>query len=193
MRKLYAVFVAILLVHFFVGTVNGQIRKKGNKPYLGILVGGTLSNISNYDAENRLGFAVGVYAQYDLSEKFSLLTNVSYAQRGAMSNDNNVSIKLDYLTFPFMFQYNLSDKIGISTGIAWDDLLTFKAEGLERSDFRESDWRVPFGFGYSISQNIKLGIAYSIGLTDITKNDNEKLRNNWGSIAIVYVFKKKEK
>ena len=184
-------FSVLFLLLIFACSVNGQSEKTKRKPSLGILVGGTLSNISNYDAANRFGFAAGVYAQQNLSEKLSLITSVSYAQRGALSKDNLVSIKLDYLTFPLMLQYHLSDKLAISSGIAWDDLMTFKAEGMERKDFRESDWRVPVGLSFSISHNVKLGFAYSFGLTDITKNDTEKLRNNWGSLALVYMFKKK--
>ena len=184
----FSVLFLLLILAF---SVNGQAEKTKRKPTLGILVGGTLSNISNYDAANRFGFASGIYAQQNLSDKFSLITSVSYAQRGALSKDNLVSIKLDYLTFPFMLQYHLSDKLAISSGIAWDDLITVKAEGMERDDFRLSDWRVPVGLSFSISHNVKLGFGYSFGLTDITKNDTEKLRNNWGSLALVYMFKKR--
>ena len=173
-------------------TVNGQSEKKLSKPIFGILVGGTLSNISNYDAGNRLGFVIGLYAERNFTEKFSLLLNISYAQRGAIGNDSLPSIKLDYITIPIMVQYNISDKLGIFTGIAWDGLISIKGDDLDRNDFREDDWRVPVGLGYNIFHNLKLGIAYNFGLTDNTKNDDEKLRNNWGSIALAYVFKKKK-
>jgi len=177
---------------FCLSTLYGQSEKKLSKPSFGILAGATLSNISNYEAENRLGFVIGLYVERSLTEKLSLLLNFSYAQRGAIAKDGLSSIKLDYLTIPIMINYNISDKIGIFTGIAWDALLTVSGDGLVRNDLREDDWRVPVGLGYNISRNMKVGIAYHFGLTDITKNDSEILRNNWGSIAIAYVFKKKK-
>jgi outer membrane protein with beta-barrel domain len=175
-----------------VSTVYGQSEKKRSEPTFGILAGGTLSNISNYDAENRLGFVIGVYVERSFTEKLSLLTNISYAQRGAIGNDNFSSIKLDYITIPIMVQYNMSDNLGIFTGIAWDTLISAKGDNLDRNDIRDDDWRVPVGLGYNISRDLKVGISYHFGLTDITKNNNEKLRNNWGSMALAYVFKKKK-
>jgi hypothetical protein len=182
----------LFLLLICVSTVIGQTEKKETIPAFGILVGGTLSNVSNYNAENRLGFVIGLYVERKFTEKISLLTNISYAQRGAIGKDSLSSIKLDYITLPLMIQYNISNKIGVFAGIAWDGLISIEGDGLDRNDFRESDWRVPVGFAFSISHNLKFGIAYSFGLTDITKNDDEKLGNNWGSIALVYVFKKKK-
>ena len=192
MRKHITPIGILCLLLFYAGIVNGQTEKKLSKPSFGILGGGTLSNISNYDAENRLGFVIGLYIQRNFSKKLSLLTNISYAQRGAIGNDSLPSIKLDYITIPLMVQYNITNKLGVFTGIAWDGLVSVNGDDLDRNDFRENDWRVPVGFGYDISDNLKIGIAYNFGLTDITKNDDENLKNNWGSIAIVYVFKKKK-
>ena len=192
MSKNFKTLATIFLLLICAGTVHGQTEKKRPKPTFGILVGGTLSNISNYDAGNRLGLVIGLYAERKFTEKISTLSNVSYAQRGAIGKDSLPTIKLDYITIPIMIQYNISDKMGVFAGIAWDILLSVKGDGLDRNDFREDDWRVPVGLAYSISPNLKLGIAYNFGLTDITKYDVEKLRNNWGSIAIAYVFKKKQ-
>ncbi len=191
MGKRINTLVTLILLLICASTVNGQTEKKLSKPTFGILAGGTLSNISNYDAENRLGFVIGLYVERSFTEKLSLLLNFSYAQRGAIGKDGLSSIKLGYLTIPIMIQYNISDKMGVFTGIAWDALLTVNGDGIDRNDFREDDWRVPVGLGYDISYNMKVGIVYNFGLTDITKNDSEILRNNWGSIALVYVFKKK--
>ena len=192
MRKHINTLATLLLLLFCASTVNGQTEKKLSKPIVGILVGGTLSNISNYDAQNRLGFVIGVYIERSLSEKISIMTNISYAQRGATGKDSISSIRLDYITFPLMFQYNISQKLGVFAGIAWDGLINVNGDGIDRNDFKDSDWRVPVGLGYNVSRNLKLGLAYSFGLTDITKNDNETFRNNWGSLAIAYLFRKKQ-
>ena len=187
MNGQFSQLAALFLLLVFAGTVNAQTEKK-LPDVLGIVVGGTLSNISNYDANYRVGFLGGVYWEWKFSEKFSAMPSLLYAQRGATGKGDLPSIQLSYLTFPIVVKYNLSKKIGIATGVAWDDLLTVKADGLERSDFAVYDWRIPITLGYYVSDHWSLGISYSFGLTDITKNDKEDLRNNWGSISVAYVF-----
>ena len=173
----------------FVSTTYSQSKKA--KPSIGIIAGGTLSNLSNYDAANRLGFVAGGYVEHKKSDKISFLTNITWAQRGAMAKGNLPSVKLGYITIPLMVKYNISDKVGISTGIGWDELMTVKGTNLKiYDDLRSSDWRVPFGVGYKISNNLLLGVTYNIGLTDITKNDTENINSNWGSFALAYIFKK---
>ena len=108
------------------------------------------------------------------------MPNILYAERGAEG------LKLAYLTIPIVLKYNISEKFGIAAGVAWDDLITVKADSSGKDDFNTDDWRIPITLGYYITDHLSLGISYSFGLTDITKNDNETLRNNWGSISLAY-------
>ena len=173
----------LLLLLVFAGTVKGQTKEtKIDEHIFGIVAGATSSSISNYEGKSRLGFIGGLYWEWRFSENFSTMPSLLYAERGA------TGIKLAYLTIPIVLKYRVSEKIGIATGVAWDELLTVNADGFERDDFRTDDWRIPITIGYNISNHLSLGISYSFGLTDITKNDNETLRNNWGSIALAYVF-----
>ena len=170
-----------LLFLIFVITVNGQTEKaKIDEDIFGVVAGGTFSNISNYDADSRLGFVGGLYWEWRFSEKFSTMPNLLYAERGAEG------LKLAYLTIPIVLKYNISEKFGIAAGVAWDDLITVKADSSGKDDFNTDDWRIPITLGYYITDHLSVGISYSFGLTDITKNDHETLRNNWGSISLAY-------
>ena len=181
MKKQIGQLSILFLLLIFVSTVNGQTEKtKIDENIFGVVAGVTLSNISNYNGESRLGFLGGLYWEWRVSEKFSTMPNLLYAERGAEG------IKLSYLTLPIVLKYNISDKIGIAAGIAWDELISVNADSLERDDLRTDDWRIPVTIGYNISDHLSLGISYSFGLTDITKNDNETLRNNWASISLAY-------
>ena len=169
------------VILIFVATANLFSQKtKIDENIFGVVAGGTFSNISNYEADSRLGFLGGLYWEWRFSEKFSTMPNILYAERGAEG------LKLAYLTIPIVLKYNISDKFGIAAGVAWDDLINVKADSLEKDDFNKSDWRIPITLGYYISSHLSVGISYSFGLTDITKNDNETLRNNWGSISLAY-------
>ena len=181
MKKHIGQLSILFLFLIFVSSVNGQTEKtKVNENIFGVVVGGTYSNISNYDGDSRLGFLGGLYWEWRFSEKFSTMPNLLYAERGASG------IKLSYLTIPIVLKYNISDKFGIAAGIAWDELLSVNADSLSKDDFRTDDWRIPITLGYNITDHLSVGIGYSFGLTDITKNDNESLRNNWGSLSLAY-------
>lgn len=181
MMKHINTLATLLLLLVFLSTVNGQTEKtKVDENIFGVVAGGTLSSISNYDGGSRVGFLGGLYYEWRFSEKFSFMPNLLYTERGAEG------IKLSYFSWPIVLKYNISDKFGIAAGVAWDDLLSVKADSLEKDDFKSDDWRIPITLGYNITDHLSVGINYSFGLTDITKNDNESLRNNWGSIALAY-------
>ena len=178
----------LLLTLVFVSRVNAQTEKtKIDENFFGIVAGGTLSNISNYDADNRMGFVGGLYWEWRFSEKFSTMPSLLYAERGAKG------LKLSYITIPIVLKYNFSEKFSIASGIAWDELVNVKSDDLKYSEARHDDWRIPVTLGYNLTNNLAVGISYSFGLSDITPDTAGKNNNNWGSLAVVYMFKKKKK
>ena len=177
-----------LLLLAFAGTVNGQTGNTHPENIFGVVVGGTVSGISNYDADHRLGFLGGLYWEWKFSERYSTMPSILYAERGATGRGGLPSIKLSYITIPIVVKYQFSERIGVATGIAWDELISVSAEGHGKDEFRTDDWRIPITLGYSISEHVASGVSYSFGLTDITKNDDEALRNNWASISLAYLF-----
>ena len=108
------------------------------------------------------------------------MPNILYAERGAEG------LKLSYLSIPNVLKYNPTDKFSIATGVARDDLLSVKSDAHQYDDFKKDDWRIPVTLGYKITDHLSIGINYSFGLSDITPNDTQKMKNNWGSIALAY-------
>jgi hypothetical protein len=186
-KKLIAIS---LLVMISVSTLSAQTKEKKNT--FGIIAGGVVSTISDYEGSTRLGLTGGLYWEYRLSEKFSLMSNILYSQRGENGKDNLSEIKLSYINMPLMVKYKLFDNFGIATGINSDMLLSVEGSGLEKDDFKKSDWSIPIGISYDICENLQAGMIYNIGLTNINNSDNE-LENNWGNITLTYLFKKKKK
>ena len=179
---------SILLLLVFVFAVNGQTEKtKINENYFGIVLGGTYSSISNYDADSRLGFLGGLYWEWKFSEKFSTMPSILWAERGTKD------LKLSYITIPLVLKYSVTKKFAIASGLGWDELITVNSDDYEYRDIRTSDWRIPVTLGYNISDKLAIGISYSFGLSDITPDDDLVLKNNWGSISLAYIFMKKEK
>ena len=188
MKKLYYTLLLFSLTWLFSGRVYGQKeRSKTDEIIIGVVAGGTLSKISNYDANSIIGFIGGIYLEFRFSEKLSMMPNILYAERGAEG------LKLAYLSIPIVLKYNISDKMAIGTGIAWDDLIAVNGKGFSSNDYNIYDWRIPVTVGYNITRHLSIGLNYNFGLSDISKNDNMKMKNNWGSLALaykIYSFKK---
>lgn len=182
--------VASLILMISVSTLCAQTKEKKNT--FGIIGGVVVSTISDYEGSTRLGLTGGLYWEYRLSKKFSLMSNILYSQRGENGNSNQSEIKLSYINMPLLVKYKLFDKFGIATGINSDMLLSVEGSGLEKDDFKNSDWSIPIGISYDISNNFQIGMIYNIGLTNIN-NSNTELENNWGNITLSYLFKKKKK
>ena len=174
-------------------TVKSKPEKKNlffeTDDIYGIIVGGTLSKISNYGGDSRLGLTFGLYWETKISNKFSIMSNILYSERGSKGNDKTSDIKLTYINFPTMVKYRLSENIAVSTGINFDYKIDSKTS--TKTEFEEFDWGIPFGVSFKISNNLLLNGVYSFGMRDITENDNLSLKNNWGSISISYLFQKK--
>lgn len=130
---------SVMIMLLFINVAKSQTEESETLFKGGILIGGTMSNISAYDGDIRSGFVGGIYLEKALSNKFTAITDISYAQRGAKGNDNVSSVRLDYLSFPLMLQYNITQNIGIITGIAWDDLIGVKGNDISRDDIKEDD------------------------------------------------------
>lgn len=171
-----------------VSTLFAQEKEK-KRNIFGVIIGGTFSDVTNYGGNTRQGMTTGVYWEWEFAKKFSIMSNILYSQRGELAKTNLPDIKLAYLNLPFSIKYSISDKFGVSAGINWDLLISVDGKGIDKDSFRKSDWGIPIGVSYDITNNLKLGAIYVYGLTDITKNDNVKMKNNWGSISIAYLFK----
>ena len=188
MKKKINLISILMFSLIFTNSVSGQSSQKMKDiNYFGILAGGTLSNISNYDADPRVGFIGGFYWEWEFFEKFSTMPSLLYAERGA------TGLKLSYITIPLVLKYYVSEKISVATGLGWDELIVVNSDEYKYSDIRTSDWRIPVTVGYNLSNHLAIGINYNFGLSSITPDANEKLRNNWGSIALAYIFGKKDK
>ena len=187
--KRYAITQSIIFILLIsTSVVNGQTEKvKIDQNNFGIVIGGSLSGISNYSGDSRVGFIGGVYWDWRFSEKLSLMANILYLERGA------TGFKSSYLGFPVVLKYNVTPKISLATGIAWDDLLAVNSVDYKYGEVNRFDWRIPFTAGYFITEKLAVGINYNIGLSDITPDDAVKMSNNWGSISLAYIFISKSK
>ncbi len=92
MKKNITISIVIsLLVMTSVSTVFAQTKEQKN--IFGIMGGVTVSRISDYDGTTLFGLTGGLYWEFRLAQKVSLMSNILYSQRGEVGKDNLNGIK----------------------------------------------------------------------------------------------------
>lgn len=195
--------VVILFIVFFHFSVNAQ-----NIRY-GIRTGLNLSNFKGeIDQENfnaLLGFQFGGFAEYKITDEFSIQSELNYSIQGAKYNFSyttsnyyyfeNGKYILNYVNIPILVKYYITEDISIIGGTQTNILLNAKMEynvngesnvATVKEIFKTSNFNFTLGACYNITKNILLDARYNVGLTSIEKDYNVK--NNLAQLSIGYVF-----
>jgi len=105
--------------------------------------------------EDGEGFFIGLFAEFPLSEKFSIQPEFHY------SSATNNGESLDNLILPVFLKYYVTEKFNVMSGLQFDyytdkDLENFKKFGLGLS----------IGLGVDITDSILISSRYSFGITE---------------------------
>jgi hypothetical protein len=214
MNKIFLTITTIMAVYF----VNAQdVKTDGNDVIkFGVKAGINLANLtSNEDLSMRIGFHVGGFMQYKLSEKFALQPELLFSTQGAKYQGSGAlsgyvisvesNYKLAYLNLPVMAKYYVSNKFSFEAGPQIGFLLSAKnefdysgtllGEPISDSgeidikdDFNSFDFGINFGAGYDFNDKISLGLRYNLGLSDVS--DYYYLdKNSLIQLSLGYKFK----
>jgi opacity protein-like surface antigen len=141
MKKIILSAVAV----FAFGFANAQDAKFGAKGGLDLVsVSGGGGSVT--------GFAVGGFAEFNLSDKVVLQPGLNYhtASEGGMS--------LNYLSIPVIAKFNVAEKINLLAGPSLYYLL-------ESGATDKTTFNLDFGASYDINDNLFIEPRYSAGLT----------------------------
>jgi opacity protein-like surface antigen len=199
MKKIVLAVIAVMAFGF----TNAQDIKFGVK-------GGI--NISNFtgdiDTSSKIGFQVGGFAEFKLSEKFAIQPELLYSTQGAKYEESEVSYfykqntTLGYLNVPVMAKYYIVDKLSIEAGPQAGFLLSAKSKWEEndhgtlesgKDDIKDSLKTLSLGLnvgaGYDFTENLSAGLRYNYGLSNISDSkDDGKIHNNVVLLSIGYKF-----
>jgi opacity protein-like surface antigen len=205
MKKIILTAAAVFALSF----ANAQDVKFGAKAGLNLSnIGGDLENTSS-----KVGFQVGGFAEIKVSDKFAIQPELLYSAQGAKSEYSEVDSdlvtisskltqKLAYLNIPVMAKYFVTEGFSLEAGPQFGFLMSANAEtevsalgesasvSADNKDYFESiDFGLNFGAGYDVSENINLGVRYSLGLSNIAKDSGDFKANNSNiAIAVGYKF-----
>lgn len=174
----------LTLALLFMGamTINAQ---SGNSPSIGVKGGLNLAKIKNADGKNKLGMVAGGFAEFKMSDKFSIRPELLYSRQGEKVGSDK--IKLNYINAPILAKFYPVNRFSIEAGPQVGFLLNKKGGSLAKSDYRKLDLSAAFGVGYRLIDNLEIGARYNLGLRDITKTAG-KHKNSVFQFSLGYKF-----
>jgi len=166
MKKIMLTAAAVLAFAFS----NAQETK------FGVKAGLNLANLTgDYDgASSLIGFHVGGFAEIKLTDKFAIQPELLYSAQGAKIEQTffdesfEFDTKLNYLNIPVLAKYYITEGFSVEAGPQVGFLLSAKEDGEDAKDYYKSvDFGFNVGAGYNFTENLSVGLRYTIGLSSI--------------------------
>ncbi|KQB43050.1 porin family protein [Flavobacterium aquidurense] len=192
MKKIILSAIAVMAFAY----TNAQSTRFGVKGGLNLstVVGGDVE-----DTKSLVGFHVGGFAEIKVVEKFFIQPELLYSAQGTKFDGpfgEDFDTKLNYLNIPVLAKYYIVEKFSVEAGPQLGILLSAKADGEDIKDYTRSvDFGFNIGAGYNFTDNLSIGLRYTIGLSPISDKDidNEddyydSAKNSNLALSLAYKF-----
>lgn len=158
----------------------------------GAKAGINISNLTkDLNADAKVGFTGGVFADYRFSNLFALSADVLYSRQGAKDGDDKLTT--DNLNIPILANFYLVKGLAVKAGVQPGFLLAAneKTDGTKtdvKDDMKTFDFSVPVGLSYTFGCGLMIDARYNIGVTDVSKVDAVKARNSVWTVTAGWRF-----
>ncbi|MBX2899028.1 MAG: PorT family protein [Cyclobacteriaceae bacterium] len=176
MKKLFCLlFIAISFQSIGQFSIGAKIGSNIN--YIGSSVSG--GNVYR----TNIGFHAGIFVQLPIKDKFSLIPEVQYIQKGAdvaFSNGFSSSterINLNYIELPILLSYSPIKQINIDLGPNFALMTSSKATGVFSNAnldnvYSKFDFNISGGMRWNVASKVSVIGRYNYGLSKIEENNN---------------------
>jgi hypothetical protein len=144
------------------------------------------------DSKSRIGYHVGGFVTFNLSDALSVQPELLYNSVGAKTDvDGDVDYVMNYLSIPVMLTYNINESFNIQAGPQLGLLLSAEAkvEDVE-VDIKELFTGTDFGFNLGVGANfgkISASARYCLGLANVLEDSgDDKGTNNVIQLSVGY-------
>ena len=202
MKKLFLTIVTVLTI----SSINAQ--KFGVKAGLNIAsLNITDPSRDTYDLKPKYGFNIGVFAEFDFSDKLSFQPELLFSTQGVNYNAYSIKVikKYNYINMPLMAKYAINRSFNIQVGPQIGFLLSADQENTTTFNGRSYtykgdiknflntlDFDVSVGFGYKMNNGLSFDGRYNLGLTKLIKEPanfgNTQEKNRVFVFSIAYLF-----
>lgn len=136
-----------------------------------------IPGINSGDDDARIGFTAGFFAQYYLSEKFSVQPELQYSAQGERTKIGEDRLAINVLQLPVLLNFHIG-KLALSAGPQFG-LSIWEWE--RENDYETFQFSGVAGVTYDILDNFQATLRGSFGITDAIKSDAESLFSGSGA------------
>ena len=166
-------------------------------------VSNTFEDVDDFgvDAQPRLGFVGGVFAEVPLSPSFAVRPEVLYSQKGARAefndSDGDLTLKIDYLEIPVLARFGVPVSPTLGLGLLVGPAVAFKLnESIDGFDDRDEDVVDAVDYGVVAGAEVGSGqffvdLRYTFGLASVAAELDESEdtpRNGVFSVSGTFKF-----
>lgn len=161
--------------------------------FKGYLVGGVAGSqvdgdtLSGYDKGGLIG-GMGLYVGVSKNKKHGVSLEGYYIQKGVVLKIDDFPVyrvRLNYVEFPFLYNYNITDKGHVKTGLGVSYMFSARAQ-INNTDFMNindlvSRIEVPFiaGVEYEFLDGLSGELRWSYSLTNISAQNGGNTLQYW--------------
>lgn len=223
----------MMIAALLVATVSANAQFEAGTFSLQPKIGGVISKVSNMpdikiptaagvslDADKSFyaGALIGVEAEYQLADMFSLAAGLNFAMQGCQWEDSELKIggeslklkdnkiQLNYLNLPIVANVYLFKGFAVKTGVQLGFLLsakqkldmtgsiggssaTVKYDEDVKDQCKKFDVSIPIGVSYQVpTVPVYIDARYNLGLTKIVKDIDESVKNQVFQLTVGYKF-----
>jgi hypothetical protein len=200
---------ALLSLAILAGAASVAHAQTGTKYGIkGGFNGSTFSGTNSAGSEYKAGFAAGVFANFGVSDNFSVQPEVLYSQKGASIDDyagiNGTTYKntLGYLDVPIMLRYNVGQdgkgffvEVGPQGSFVLHSRQFLQTSGNKTTESTSTEDlnKVAIGYvgglGYQITSGLQLGVRYTGDFSQVYKdNAGPNVHNSVFQFQVGYAF-----
>lgn len=192
MKKIILSAIAIMAFAFS----NAQETRFGVKGGLNLT---SFAGGNYYDAKSLVGFQVGGFAEIKIIERLSIQPEVLFSTQGAKLDGGSFGdfdSKLNYINVPVLAKFYITKQFTVEAGPQIGFLVSAKNDGNDaKDDFKTFDTGFNFGAGYNFTDNVSVGLRYTVGLANIadyevdnTEQYLDSPKNSVLALTLAYKF-----
>lgn len=185
---------------FLAVTLIAVLAANAQRASFGLKGGLNLAELSSSDKQadngNRTGFNAGLFFHLPVAPELAIQPEVVYSTQGTKYSDGTFkhNLALNYVNVPVMLQAlvgrgffaEAGPQIGFLTSSS-NKVGDTPSDATSKSDFKNTDFALGFGLGYSGLSGLGIGARYNLGLTNVNNSGlSSNLKNNVLQIGLTY-------
>jgi len=167
-KKLLLGIIAVFVTTFTVQAQQSRYGFRLGLNYSDIDFDDNSTGITGGEDDARIGFVAGFFAQYFISEKFTIQPELQYSAQGERTSVNGDRLKVNVLQLPVLLNFHIN-KLTLSAG-PQAGLRIWEWE--RTNDYETFQFSGVLGISYDVTDNLQAVLRGSYGLTDAIKTDD---------------------